>query len=342
MVSVDFPADGRPAQVRLDGRRELKVTGSPSAPSGRPPRRASAADEQLYPRASRVLDALSAYASMTLASLALLPISVRKVARQLPRGRPRGARGVASFAGARATLGDSALRFASSALLPPPLSNIAVYLGAIPLRGAVVRAQSGTFAAARSALPRLTSLRGLGAVWRATIVRDLPFLFVETYALTAIVLGRARAQEEARVERTSAKVSSGGRQKKVSQEELLEQQRQAVRDKGRRGGIEPRDAVFAGTIAGFLTVPLDLLHTRMLVSGKPSAIRTSRALFRLARQRGPISLLRSPGGAKMYIAECMAKPVAVLTVYTVCRALLVSSWLQYKMRKTENDRVVVD
>lgn len=343
MVKVKFPANGGPAKVQLDGRPGLKVSDASAAQSVKAsPRQPTAADEQRYPRASRILDSLSAYVSTTLASLVLLPLSVRKVGLQLPRGQPHGVALVDSFAGARATLGDSALRFGSSALLPPPLSNLVAYLGSIPLRGAVLRAQSGTFAAARSALPKLTSLRGFSAVWRATILRDIPFLCIETYALTAMVLGRARVKEAARIEKASAVVSRGGKRKKAARVEQQDEQRQAGPDEGRRGGIEPRDAVLAGTIAGIFTVPLDLFHTRMLVSGRPSAIRTSRAVFRLSKRRGPISLIRANRGPTLYIAECMAKPVAVLTIYTLCRALFVSSWLHYKMRSGDDDRIVVE
>jgi hypothetical protein len=368
MVEVQVGEGAGPVKVRMDGKRRLNVveSGTPGVQRGKvtasPPTRSrharpTAADEKRYPKASIVLDSLSGYLAATLASLVLLPLSQRKIHLQLPRGTPILGQSALldSFAGGRATLGESALRFASTALVPPPVSTLVAYLGSIPLRGAVVRAQSGAFATARTCLPKLTSMRGLTAVWRAHVLRDVPFLFFETYALTSMVLGRAhvnrRAAEQAAPASAASAASAGSgrnsdafqsRQDRAQTQPAEGQERQQRVVTGRRGGINMGDAVLAGTIAGVLTVPLDLLHTRMLVSGRPSALRTAKAAFRLARQRGPLHCLQARGGALLYVAECMAKPVARVAIYSACRALLVSSWLNWKMRDEVVERVTVE
>lgn len=284
-------------------------------------KRPTTADEGKYPVASVVLDTVAAYVATTMASLLLLPVSGRKVALQLPGGAApaRAAGAVRNFAGARATLVLNALRFSTTALLPPPLSSLAAYVASVPLRGAVVRAQSGALAAARTQIPRLTSVRGLAALWVAHVARDLPFLIVETYTLTALSLQRMRVAKMRAAEELVRPASVKAENPRI---------------RG-RAGIQIGDAVIAGALAGVLTVPLDLLHTRMIVAGKPSLLRTSRAMFRLARQRGPLGVAmaaKSGSGAGLYMAECMAKPVAQVSIYAVVRAAFVATWLRYKMR----------
>lgn len=279
----------------------------------------TAADEAKYPLASVVLDTAAAYVATTCASLLLLPVSGRKVALQLPCGAaaPGSASALRSFAGSKATLMLSGLRFSSTALLPPPLSTLASYFGSVPLRGAVIRAQSGVFSVARTQLPKLTSARGIAALWAAHVTRDLPFLVAETYALTALSLQRFRVA------------------KKRAAEDAMNPTSKTENPRVRgRPGIQIGDAVIAGGLAGVLTVPLDLLHTRMLVAGKPSLLRTSRAIFRLAKRRGLLataSAVGSGSGSGLYVAECMARPITQVSIYAVVRAAFVATWLRYKM-----------
>lgn len=280
----------------------------------------TAADEAKFPLASVVLDTVAAYVATTSASLLLLPVSGRKVALQLPRGAtaPGSTSVLRSFAGSKATLMLSGLRFSSTALLPPPLSTLVSYFGSILLRGAVIRAQSGVFSVARTQLPKLTSARGLTALWVAHMTRDLPFLVLETYALTALSLQRLRVSKKRALE-DLVSPSSG-------------QENPRVRG---RPGIQVGDAVIAGGLAGVLTVPLDLLHTRMFVAGRPSLLRISRAMFRLARRRGLLGTTLAVGsgsGSGLYIAECMAKPITQVSIYAVVRAAFVATLLRYKMR----------
>lgn len=280
----------------------------------------TAADEAKYPLASAVLDTVAAYIATTSASLLLLPVSGRKVTLQLPCGAaaPGPASALRNFAGTKATLMLSGLRFSSTALLPPPLSTLASYFGSIPLRGAVIRAQSGVFSVARTQLPKLTSARGLAALWVAHMTRDLPFLAVETYALTALTLQRLRVA------------------KKRAAEDLVNPPSNTENPRVRgRPGIQIWDAVIAGGLAGVLTVPLDLLHTRMLVAGKPSLLRTTQAMFRLARRRGILATTMAVGsgsGSGLYVAECMAKPITQVSIYAIVRAAFVATWLRHKMR----------
>jgi hypothetical protein len=318
MAKVDASGKAGPVRVRYDARRRLTVHEGPPGSVKR--KRPTAADESRFPVASVVLDILAAYTATALASLLLLPVSSRKVCLHLPRGasaltRPEQFR---NFAGGKAALGETALRFGSTALLPPPLSSLVGYLGSIPLRGAVVRAQSGVFAAARTSLPKLTSLRGFSALWAAHVVRDLPFLLVETYTLTAMALGRIRVAKR-------VAMNTAGNEK-------VSTNTQVSPAPGRRGGIQIWDAVLAGAVAGVFTVPLDLLHTRVIVAGRPSIARTSMAVVRLAKRRGLPAAVMTSTGAGLYIAECMAKPVAQLAIYAGVRATYVATWLRFRMR----------
>jgi hypothetical protein len=344
MVTVEVPDFGEPMTVTLDGSKDLNVVpagkkqsskdsfmqsskqSSKQSESMRPIPTPS--DENRFPRAALAIDAVSILTSTTLSSLLLLPISRAKVLRQLPRSPPARAWTAPLFsqlAGARPTVTETTLRFGATTLLPPPLSLLIGYLAAVPLQGAVVRAQAGlegvgracASAGARLAavaprkLPPLTTLPGLRRTWVAHALRDIPFALFEAYALAGL-LGAVVA--------------------KMKKDEAAEEQARGGTPAPPRAppsGPRPADSILASTFAGVCTAPLDLLRTRLLVAARPSMRRTVSAGARLVRQRGPKALL-TPGGASLYVAECMLRPVAFLGVYAVCRAALVSMLLTYR------------
>jgi hypothetical protein len=303
---------GRPMTVRADGRRELTMTTAPASPSSTRRPTPSPSDEARYPRASAALAAVSVYVATAFSSLSLLPLTLRKTLSYLP-APPRPP---PPFSGARATLSESALRFAMTAVLPAPFSALAAHIGAVPLQAAALRAQAG------GALRAARGVRGLRAAWAAHVLRDLPFTCVEAYALSALVLSGIEAAAR------PAKINS------LEAVNRTQDPESAARTLKRQGGIDARDAVLAGGFAGLATVPLDFLRTRLLVAARPSVSRTVRATVRLARRQGAAMFLAGAVGTgpRLYLAECMVRPIAFLTIYTATRAFLVSSWLTWKTR----------
>jgi hypothetical protein len=333
MVDVSLPAEGNsPVTVRVDGRRRLTMSTTPKPksvpPPPGPPGSPSPADEASYPRASMILNVISVYLSTAAASLLLLPLTLRKTLAQLPASsRP----GTGAFTGARASMAESALRFCSTALLPPPFSSLAAYVGAVPLQAAAVRAQASARVLPRT-LPRIVAVRGMFAAWASHTLRDLPFTCIEAFALSTFVLaGIEAANRPVRLDSLDA----------VNRANTPAETRSAKLKKN--GGIVARDTVLAGAIAGIATAPLDFVRTRLLVSARPSIRRTAIATVRLARAQGPrIFLSRATGtGTRTYLLECMARPVAFLTIYTVTRAFMVSNWLTWKMRSSQVRRVQI-
>lgn len=309
MVRISLPDSTEgPVTVHTTRRRSrlTEVSSSPPVPRTTSPGAPVAADESRYPRASAALAALAAYTATVSSSLLLLPLSRAKLFAHLPlRIAPKSA-----FAGAHATLAEAGATLAATALLPQPVSALVSYAASVPLRAAALRTQAGSFVAARAFK---------SGVWKAHMLRDAPFLVVETCVLAALVLGRARARSV----RDMEKLQRGD---PVPLNSLGKRER--------RGGIETQDAVFAGGVAGLVTVPLDFVRTRLLISGKPSVMRTVKGVMRLGTRRGfePF-LARRSAGASMYVADCMVRPVARVVVYAVVRATLVSAWLKWKMEK---------
>lgn len=336
----------------------------------------SGEEEKKYPRMSRMVEGIALYVSSTGASMVLLPISVRKTFAQVPRAylarsvlSPLDARSFQSglnavarnFSGASSVMAETAVRFAATLVLPPPVAALVTYLCAVPIQSRIVRAQALLSAPLRARRwpSVMLSRRGLGAVWKSHILKDFPFTCIEAYVLAAIVLrsgrrGKQSADQQAPgatraiADAPPSSFKSRRREKrrntpsneKASSNNKSQGNKTSPSSGPQDGRVHPVDAIIAGTVAGVLTSPMDAIRTRMLISTHPSLRRTSTAMIRSMRIRG-VSRTLIPRGAGYHIAECIARPLAFLALYAGCRASLMTAFLHWR-RSAEVAKEIVN
>lgn len=349
MVRVHIPqGSSEPITVRNDGKKRVQVQEdsptklSQTIEAHRSEARKLAEYEARYPRISMAVEALSMFAATTLGSLVLLPLSLRKTMLQLPRmaghvfARSASSSFQANFVGTKATLLEAVVKMGSSFVIPPPASFVATYLAVVPLRGAISRAQSGV-AAFRTALPKVASRGGLFSVWSAHLVRDLPQTLLEAVIISHLVYRKPENVEQRKSARHTIDEGymENGNGKTGIRVGPIRQGTKAAR------GPHAVDSAIAACISAVLTTPLDLLRTRLLVSGRPSAVRTSRAIAAMVKRKGLSPFFSSPR-SYLYIAECVARPLSHLVIYTTIRALLMTIWLQRVKKEEDKYRIVIE